>query len=43
MLYPEATPGVQAYLYKSICQPTLTYGLEAMNCSKAQMQKFNTG
>ena len=27
MLYPEATPNVQAYLYKCICQPTLTYGL----------------
>ena len=27
MLYPGATPGVQAYLYKSICQPTLTLSL----------------
>ena len=45
MLYPGATPGVQAYLYKSactcICQPTLTYGLEPMNCSQAQMQKLD--
>ncbi|KAK2153170.1 hypothetical protein NP493_2338g00000 [Ridgeia piscesae] len=24
MLYPGATPDVQAYLYKCICQPTLT-------------------
>ena len=30
MSYPGATPGVQAYLYKSICQPTLTYGLESI-------------
>ena len=42
MSYPGATPGVQAYLYKSICQPTLTYGLESMNCSKAQMQKLDS-
>ena len=26
MLYPGGTPDVQAYLYKCICQSTLTYG-----------------
>ena len=30
MLCPGATPDVQAYLYKCICQPTLTYGLQCM-------------
>jgi len=38
MLYPEATPDVQAYLYKCICQPTLTYGLECMGSTAIQMR-----
>ena len=28
MSYPGAAPVVQAHLYKSICQPVLTYGME---------------
>ena len=39
MLYPGATPGVQAYLYKCICQPTLTYGLECMGSTAIQMRR----
>ena len=27
LLYPGATPDVQSYLYKCICQPTLTCDL----------------
>ena len=37
MLYPGATPDVQAYLYKCIWQPTLTYGLECMSSTAIQM------
>ena len=37
MLYPGATPDVQAYLYKCICQPTLTYGLECTSSTAIQM------
>ena len=42
MQYPGATPAVQAHLYKCICQPTLTYGLECMSHSAAQMQKLES-
>ena len=38
MLYPGATPDVQAYLYKCIYQPTLTYGLECMSSTAFQMR-----
>ena len=40
MLYPGAIPGVQAYLYKCICQPTLTYGLECMGSTAIQMRRL---
>ena len=40
MLYPGATPGVLAYLYKCICQPTLTYGLECMSNTAIQMRRL---
>ena len=39
MLYTGATPDVQAYLYKCICQPTLTYGLECMSSTAIQMRR----
>ena len=42
MLYPGATPDVQAYLYKSICQPTLTYGLECMGSTAIQMRRLES-
>ena len=34
MSYPGAAPEVQAHLYKSICQPVLTYGMECTSNSK---------
>lgn len=40
MLYPGASPEVQAYLYKSVCQPTLTYGLECMSRSSVNMKSL---
>ena len=42
MLYPGATPDVQAYLYKCICQPMLTYGLECMSSTATQMRRFES-
>jgi hypothetical protein len=31
ILYPGASADVQSYLYKHVCQPSLTYGLDCMN------------
>ncbi|KAK2180282.1 hypothetical protein NP493_448g02013 [Ridgeia piscesae] len=42
MLYPGATPGVQAYLYICICKPTLTYGLECMSSTAIQMRRLES-
>ena len=42
LLYPGATPDVQANLYKCICQPTLTYGLECMSNSDIQMRRLKS-
>ena len=42
MLYTGATPGVLAYLYKRICQPTLTYGLECMSSTAIQMRRLES-
>ena len=42
MVYPGATPDVQSYLYKRICQPVLTYGLECINMSQCQIGKVNS-
>ena len=42
MLYPGTTPDVQAYLYKCICQPTLTYGLECMGSTAIQMRRLES-
>ena len=42
MLYPGATPDVQAYLYKCICQPTLTYGLECMSSTALQLRRLES-
>ena len=38
MSYPE----VQAHLYKSICQPVLTYGMECMSNSKDQFRRMES-
>ena len=42
MLFPGATPNVQAYLYKCICQQTLTYGLECMSSTAIQMRQLES-
>ena len=42
VLYPGATPDVQAFLYKCICQPTLTYGLECMSSTAIQMRRLES-
>ena len=36
------TPEVQAHLYKSICQPVLTYGMECMSYSKDQFRRMES-
>ena len=41
-LYPGATRDVQAYLYKCICHPTLTYGLECMGSTAIQMRRLES-
>ena len=42
MSYPGAAPEVQAHLYKSICQPVLTYGMECMSYSKDQFRRMES-
>lgn len=42
ILYPGASPEVQAYLYKHICQPSLTYGVECMNISDKEICKLDS-
>ena len=39
MSYPGAAPEVQAHLYKSICQPVLSNGMECMSYSKDQFRR----
>ena len=42
MLYPGATSDVQAYLYKCIYQPTLTYGLKCMSSNAIQIRRLES-
>ena len=42
MLYPGATPDVQTYLYKCICQSTLIYGLECKGSTAIQMSRLES-
>ena len=42
MSYPGHAPEVQAHLYKSICQPVLTYGMECMSYSKDQFRRMES-
>ena len=42
MSYPGAAPEVQAHLYKSICQPVLTYAMECMSYSKDQFRRMES-
>ena len=41
-LHPGATPDVQAYFYKFICQPTLTNGLECVSGTAIQMRRLES-
>ena len=42
MSYHGAAPEVQAHLYKSICQPVLTYGMECMSNSKDLFRRMES-
>ena len=42
MYYPGAPPEVQAYMFKCICQPTLTYGMKCMDYSAVQMRRIES-
>ena len=42
MSYPGAAPEVQAHVYKSICQPVFTYGMECMSNSKDQFRRMES-
>ena len=42
MSYPGAAPEVEDHLYKSICQPVLTYGMECMSNSKDQYRRMES-
>ena len=42
MSYPGADQEVQAHLYKSICQPVLTYGMECMRNYKDQFRRMES-
>jgi hypothetical protein len=41
MCYPGLNTTCKAYLWKSACLPTLTYGCESMNICKADMKRLN--
>ena len=42
MLYPGSGADVQSYLFKRICQPTLTYGLDCMTLSNSDLKKVDS-
>ena len=42
MLYPGASTDVQSYLFKSICQPTLTYGADCINITDNDILKLDS-
>ena len=42
ILYPGASPGVQSYLFKRICQPTITYGADCMNITDKDMGRLDS-
>ena len=42
MLYPGASPDVQSYLFKRICQPTITYGADCMNITDKDIGKLDS-
>ena len=42
MLYPGASTDVQSYLFKSICQPTLTYGADCVNITDNDILKLDS-
>ena len=42
MPYPGAAREVQAHLYKTLCQPVLTYGMECTSNSKDQFRRMES-
>ena len=40
--YPGSSVEVKGYLWKSICQPVLLYGIETLNISSSTMQKLES-
>jgi hypothetical protein len=42
MVYPGATSDVKCYLWKSICNPVMIYGLDSINIDKRNMQRLET-
>ena len=40
MCYPGIISDAKSYLYRSICQPTLMYGLDAINLSAHMLKKL---
>ena len=42
MLYPGASTDVQSYLFKNICQPTLTYGADCINITDNDILKLDS-
>ena len=42
LAYPGCDSNVKAYLFKTMCQPVLTYGLDALSISKASLNNLET-
>jgi hypothetical protein len=42
MCYPGLASETKSYLYTSICQPTLLYGLDSVHLTNAMMQKIDS-
>ena len=42
MAYPGSNSDVKAYLWRSICQPVLLYGSDAVNISKKGLSQMES-
>ncbi len=42
MIHPHVSPQVKGHLWRSICTPTLSYGLECLPITKAQLVKLES-
>ena len=42
MCYPGLASDTKSYLFKTICQPTLMYGLDAISVSDASIRKMDS-